>query len=168
MKILKKNILFFITLLVLSKLVAASPQTLCNQDEQVFFSCNVNKKIVSICTAQNPATIPYMEYRFGTEKKIEMTYRGDSLHPKFNRVAVTYASNTATILWFRNDDIDYLLNFPMKGGPSLEVKNAGKTIVEMACKNGWEAVIGEPDRPSPFISEKPDADYSEAKKYWRH
>lgn len=137
MKISRNNILFFITLLLLRKIVAASSQTLCNQDEKVFFSCNVNRKIVSICITPKRAPTPYMEYRFGTEKKIEMTYRGDSLHPKFKRVAVTYASNTATILWFRNDDIDYLLNFPMNGGPSLEVKKAGKTIAKMACKNGW-------------------------------
>lgn len=153
---------------MLTKIANAEYKTLCLHDEQIFFSCDVGKKIVSICTTPLNTAAPYMEYRFGSEKNIEMHYRADALHPKFNRVEVNYASNTATILWFRNADTDYLLNFPMKGGPSLEVKKAGETIAEMSCKNGWAATIGEPEQRSPFISEKPNTDYSEVKKYWEH
>jgi hypothetical protein len=149
------------------KLASASSPTLCHEDEEVFFSCDIKEKVLSICTSTPNVQSPYMEYRFGTEKKLEMKVRADATHPKFSRLAVNYASDTATILWFRNADIDYLLNMPAKAGPSLELKKDGKTIGEMSCKNGWKAVVGQPDQPSPFISEKPDANYSDAQKYWQ-
>lgn len=166
-KIMRTKILFFLTSAISMEVASASPPTLCHRDEEVFFSCSVNKKIVSVCATPENAQSGYMEYRFGTTQKIEMSYRGDATHPRFNRLAVNYASNTATIMWFRNADTDYLLNFPTKGRPSLEIKKEGKTIAEMTCKNGWKEIVGHPEYPSLFISEKPDADYSEAQKYWQ-
>ena len=157
-----------VTWLMWTGVAEAAPQTLCRSNEQVFFSCSLGKKIVSVCMTPDHAKVPYMEYRFGTARKIEMKYRSDAQQPKFSRVAVNYASDTATILWFTNADTDYLLNFPTKGGPDLEVKQHGKTISQMACQGGWAAAVGEHDQPLPFISEKPDADYAEAQKYWQH
>lgn len=145
----------------------AAPQTLCRPQEQVFFSCNLGKKIVSLCMTPDNAPSPYMEYRFGTAKNIELTYRSDAREPKFSRVAVNYASNSENILWFNNAGTDYLLHLPMKAGPGLEVRQQGKTISDMACKGGWAATVGEHDQPLPLISEKPDIDSSEVQHYWQ-
>ncbi|QJD93581.1 hypothetical protein HH213_27965 [Duganella dendranthematis] len=162
---MKTSLLMMLT--IWAGAASAAPQTLCRPQEQVFFSCSLGKKIVSVCMTPDKAAVPYMEYRFGTAKNIELKYRSDARQPKFSRVAVNYASNAETVLWFRNADTDYLLHFPMKGGPGLEVKQQGKTISEMACQGGWAATVGEHDQPLPFISEQPDIDSSEAQHYWQ-
>ena len=108
-----------------------------------------------------------MDYRYGTLKKIELEHRGFSA-PKygFYRTEVLYASNSSKIIWFKNQDTNYLLNLPMRGGPILEVRKDGKTLVEMACKGGWGGTAGDPETSSHFIEEKPGGSMSETQKYW--
>jgi hypothetical protein len=98
-----------------------------------------------------------MEYRFGTKKKIEMTYRAtDDTQSKFKKTEALYASNSSNLIWFHVNQFRYILNLPMRGGPVLEVKNAERTIAEMACKRGWQGTLGEPDAKSDFIIVLPE------------
>lgn len=136
----------FSALLTLSSYCSA--QTLCSLTEQVFFSCPLGKKMASLCT-----TADSMSYRFGTPQKIEMTYSGGAVEQKFSRDETVGASNSAKIISFTNHDVAYLLYSPVRGGPVLEVKNNGKTLALMACKNGWTSTVGDIDRLSPFIKE---------------
>jgi hypothetical protein len=55
---------------------AARAESLCAADEIDFFSCALNRKgkIVSLCGAKDLApNAGYLQYRFGTAQKIEMT-----------------------------------------------------------------------------------------------
>lgn len=146
---------------------ATGTKNLCSPVEEVYFSCEVGKKIVSLCSSKSADTTPYMEYRYGTGKKIELEYRGFAA-PKYSfyRTEVLYASNSSKIIWFKNHDTNYLLNLPMRGGPNLEVKKDGKTLIEMACKGGWGGTVGDPETSSDFIEEKPGGSVSETQKYW--
>lgn len=151
----------------------AKNKTLCQPDEQVFFSCEIGKKpigkIVSFCTSGKQQAAPYMEYRFGRPGNIEMTYRGHAAPDTgFSRVDVLYASNASKIIWFKNQQVNYLLSLPIKGGPVLQVVKDNKTIADMACKDGWDTTIGDGEAPSPFITDKPDASAVEAEKYWKN
>lgn len=125
-----------------------SAQTLCTPNEQVFFSCPLGKKIVSLCT-----TAETMSYRFGTPKKIEMTYSSGATAPKFNRREALGASNSAKIIWFTNNEVKYLLYSPARGGPVLEVEKDEKTLARMECSKGWTHTAGDIDQLSPFIRE---------------
>ena len=135
-------------LLLLLSTTCCSAQTLCAPNEQVFFSCPVGKKVVSLCT-----TAEAMSYRFGTPKKIEMTYSGGAAERKFSRREAIGASNSAKIIWFTNNDIKYSLYSPARGGPMLEVEKDEKTLARMECKKGWTSTVGDIDQLSPFIRE---------------
>lgn len=145
-----------------------SPKSLCKANENVLFSCSLGKKTVSLCTSDNGTAPEYLEYRFGTPAKIELSYKGTATDSplKFKRSEVTYASNAATIVWFKNSETNYLLHFPADGGPLLEVIKDGKTIAELSCKNGWADVVGNPTTPSKAIQEIPSGSVSEMSKNW--
>jgi hypothetical protein len=140
---------------------AAAVKNLCTPDEQVFFSCELPKKIVSLCSAGN-AGAGYMEYRFGQPGDIELRYRGGSgANAAFMRTDVLGASNAADVIWFENRGVHYVLNFPVRGAPSLEVIKSGRTLARMSCKNGWGSSSGDPAARSPFIVDKPTGSYPE-------
>lgn len=80
---MKLKIFLFLTssLLSLPALSQETPKsTLCNaENEIIVFSCSMTNrdknKIVSICaSAKQGETNSYIEYRFGTKKKIELSY----------------------------------------------------------------------------------------------
>ncbi len=51
--------------------------TLCTPSEKVLFSCNLknSKKTASVCAPTNlTSTEGYLQYRFGTQKKLELVY----------------------------------------------------------------------------------------------
>lgn len=54
-----------------------TPKTLCEQNEQVVFSCNMQKsaKLLSICTSKKiDAQNGYVQYRFGLPGKVELEF----------------------------------------------------------------------------------------------
>lgn len=52
---------------------AGASETLCNQQEQVIFSCSLDKKMVSVCASNDlSANSGYLQYRFGQKSKIEL------------------------------------------------------------------------------------------------
>jgi hypothetical protein len=144
----------------------AATKNLCTPGERVFFSCELQKKIVSLCTADKDGS-GYMEYRFGQPGNIELRYRGGPAPtPAFTRSTELGASNAADVIWFENQGVYYVLNFPVRGAPSLEVIKGGRPLALMACKNGWGSSSGDPAARSPFIVDKPAGSYSELQDSW--
>lgn len=94
-----------------------------------------------------------MTYRFGTPKKIEMTFSGSATDRKFSRTEDTGASNSSRIISFTNQNVKYVLYSPMRGGPGLNVEKGTEELAHMECKNGWASTKGDPDQLSPFITE---------------
>jgi hypothetical protein len=54
----------------------------------------------------------------------------------------------------------------MRGGPSLEVSQRGRTINEIYCKGGWGGVHGEPASESKMIIEHGSGDISKISPLW--
>ena len=127
----------------------------CNTREDVFFSCAVGAKRMSICSPKGEAD-DYLEYRFGTPKRIELRFKGTlkDVPRKFSRAEITGASNSGTTLWFLNRGTHYVLNAPVRGGPYLDVINEGKRISRLTCKGQWTGTDGDLDAPSKAITAK--------------
>lgn len=54
---------------------AGAAETLCEQQEQVIFSCSLGKKTVSVCaSADLSASSGYLQYRFGRKTAIELAF----------------------------------------------------------------------------------------------
>ncbi len=127
----------------------------CHSGEDVFFSCEVGAKRMSICSPKG-VTDEYLEYRFGTDKRIELRFKGTlkDVPRKFSRAEITGASNSGTTLWFLNRGTHYVLNAPVRGGPYLDVINGGKRISRLACRGQWTGTEGDLDGPSKAIETK--------------
>ena len=76
-----------------------------------------------MCESTEPGAVQYIEYRYGTSKKIELRFRGSKadVPKKFSRAEIMGASNSGTTIWFKNIDTYYTLNAPVRGGPYLEI-----------------------------------------------
>ena len=64
------------TLLIVVPLFSmAAPGTLCSADEEVIFSCKTKRKMYEICASKDlSATSGYMQYRAGSNGKVEFVY----------------------------------------------------------------------------------------------
>lgn len=157
LKIATTSILaLFLFMLMLPATSRAEKNSLCSSSESTFFSCSFTKKTVSLCEKKGP--VGYLEYRYGTKERIEMTHRAThTTESKFKETTVLYASNSANVIWFSVSHFSYILNFPTRGGPSLEIRNEGLKVAEMSCKKGWEDVEGDPERISDFIIRLPES-----------
>lgn len=140
-------------------------QSLCTAKENVFLSCPVGKKTVSFCEKKNFHS--YLEYRFGSPQKIELAFQANSANKnRFYRAEAEFASNASTLIWFRNAKTNYVMHFPARGGPFLQIIESGKKIAEIACIQQWRNVMGDPEAASPFIVEHASGPYSDLSKQW--
>lgn len=91
---------------VTSLLQAAEP-TLCKAGEISVFSCRLeNAKTMSICASTLPVR-GYVEYRFGTRSKIELTYSAsiDRQDHEFHRGEVVYVGRILNNCWLPRTEI---------------------------------------------------------------
>ena len=153
-----KNTIQVLCLFAINVAVAsaqAHTKSNCHSGEDVFFSCEVGTKRMSICSFKGEAD-KYLEYRFGAPERIELRFRGTlrDIPRKFSRAEITGASNSGTTLWFLNRGTHYVLNAPVRGGPYLDVFSGGKRISTIACKDQWTGTEGDLDAPSQAIATK--------------
>jgi hypothetical protein len=113
--------------------------TLCANDEDVYFSCEVEgaQKIASVCAARNTSPDDgYVQYRYGTRAKVDFRYPSSLLPPR-NRISMIDVSRSAlglgTHLKFKNGDLQYVVSNALVPGEVYVVKN-GKIVFEKVCK----------------------------------
>lgn len=101
----------------------------------------------------------YIEYRFGTPKRVELHYKGTSkdIPRKFFRAEIDGANNSGTAVWFSNKGTYYVFSAPVRGGPFLDVVIRGKRVSRVACVGKWAGVIGDLDTISNAIEVKSQA-----------
>lgn len=148
--------------------VCAEEMVRCESSENSIFSCGFkNSKIVSLCGSSDRAHT-YVEYRFGSKTKIELNFRSsiDSAEHKFHRGEVIYASNSATVIWFKKGNYIYSIFMPARGGPGLEVTKRGDVVTRMECKDGWTNVKGKHETSSPLITDHGSGDLTKFKPLW--
>jgi hypothetical protein len=72
---MKNPIKFFLLFVLASNTASAIDiNTHCGTNEETFFSCQIEKKIVSICAFPKKPPFSSVEYRFGEKNSLEMTY----------------------------------------------------------------------------------------------
>jgi hypothetical protein len=127
--------------------------TNCVNGERIFFSCSSKSKVISYCASPIKSSSPYLEYRFGSPNKIELSYKvfGSDLIKKIHRADVLGASSASTAIWFTNNEISYILNDPVKGTPSLEVIENKQTIAKFNCEMNF---AGDTSMPLKLIEDE--------------
>jgi hypothetical protein len=126
---------------------ARATGSLCEAKELVVSSCQTKAgKFISFCASRNlgPAT-GYMQYRFGTESKVELQYPERQVHPRglFTWDSVPYSRGSAWQLIFANGSFVYVLYSELTGEspPGFgHTKSSGVYVLNRNAKSsdgGW-------------------------------
>lgn len=104
---------FLMLLLLCSNASCETVDTLCKNNEQVIFSCQTGKKIISVCSSK-PVTAHtgYVQYRFGKKDALEFVYPSLLLPPydNFHQLTERYATASGyTHLRFKNASHTYIV-----------------------------------------------------------
>jgi len=122
--------------LLASNLLVASDiksSTHCNASENIIFSCDTGKKIMSICASKNiGAKTGYIQYRFGKigSPEIILPSTPENFRSTVSAYSYTGASYNSGVI-FKNQDISYNID---SRSASLEVTKKGKSIAELTCR----------------------------------
>lgn len=143
--------LIFILIFSTPTLAKEESKYLCRNNEQVVFGCNINKKIVSLCTSLplNKSS-GYIQYRFGTPNKIEMEYPSNLVGTKdlFKHSIAAFSGGAEGRIRFQNKDYEYIIfdsmqrtnfkadepNYPAFDS-GLFIRHNGKTISLLHCND---------------------------------
>lgn len=126
---MKKLVLF----LVLLPTIAYGAGSLCDNDEQVLFSCSVGKagKLVSLCGSRKlEKGVGYLQYRYGTPKNIELTFpsaKSGSLE-KFRYVHYFRFQVDRTFVSFSNGGFEYSVFSNYDGEEEPPVQEEGVMV----------------------------------------
>jgi hypothetical protein len=163
------TIKYFILFIFLFPLASAKSYsaTLCTADEVVLFSCNTKTKnrIISLCgSIKTNGPTSYIQYRFGTQKRLELVYPTDKRPAVklFTTELITSAGGSYdAYVIFTIDEYSYSIysgnyvggsvddiNNDSSGvyGPraGVEVSRQGKFLIDIRCnENGDEGNPGE-------------------------
>ncbi len=114
---------------------------LCKKGEINFSSCSVGKKIASFCVSGNTSVEnAYIQYRFGTPKKVEFVFPADITQSKglfFNSMG-THTDGAEMRLSFRSGDYHYIffnIDSPHGDSGGIHVVKNGALIKELPCTN---------------------------------
>ena len=135
---------------------ALQPNTLCDRNERVIFSCPIKRpaKIVSICASKDlTSERGYLQYRFGLPGKIELEFPKDrtGTQTKFQYSHYFRAQFDLTEISFNINGYEYQVTDDYNG----EEKPA-QTIQGVSV-----TVPGKPKEVSFVCRAKPTADYSD-------
>jgi hypothetical protein len=153
-----RNVLLPILFALITDHAAAANDTLCKKNEDVFFSCSVGKKIISICSPQKKIYPAYLNYKFGLPGKIELNVKTSDgkVLTQFYRSEILGASNAATAIWFKAKKYHYVLTNPIKGDTTLEVLENNHSIYKLVCKSDF---YGDIDAPNNILEKSTQSEY---------
>jgi hypothetical protein len=119
-------------------------QTLCNDDEDIYFSCPLeNRKIVSVCAKDNVApNRGYVQYRYGTKDGPFVFPDGDV--PPASVVKITDVSEGSIRglhLKFSTGPYTYVVSSVPPGG--VYVSKDGKVIFDKGCEASKHKIFSE-------------------------
>lgn len=133
------SLLSVIILLLTNLAVSAHAEeaTLCRDHEEVYFSCSVGKRIISLCACGNISPDKgYVRYRFGTSERVELQFPdvNQSSKDRFFISDISGGNLSFTHVKFKSGGYDYVIFEGILNG--LYVKKDGKNIVRLACDPG--------------------------------
>ena len=132
------------------ELAAGSKKTLCRADEQVYFSCSVGEKLVSLCASTDLSDRSgQLQYRFGKSAQlIDLVYPQQPTHPRnsFMEFHDSFAKGGSEALAFRIGAYSYgvFVTRSVYGynGAGVTVSKAGKRMQLLKCRT--ESLVSEP------------------------
>lgn len=128
------------TLLTLTQLSSAASGSLCQPPEKTYFECTTKKgTIISVCGSKSfSPTEGYLQYRYGTEKKIDLEFPGDrnDSAKKFFYVLYTRPQTSYQNLSFTNAGTKYSVFSHYDGDSSPPVSSAGVLVVPKGSPKG--------------------------------
>lgn len=117
--------------------------TLCNDQEDIYFSCHLTGgKIVSLCASKDTtATTGYVQYRYGLPASLEMVFPKKNIPPKgvFKFVNASEGSVNKDIVKFKNGDYIYIIHQSYISG--LSVIRKDMFIFKQDCTGGSYSFI---------------------------
>lgn len=117
--------------------------TLCESHEDIYFSCPLpSGKIVSVCASNNDKpSSGYVQYRYGTLKKIELVYPQSKVPPegRFYVVNASEGSVNLNIIKFYNGKYTYLVAQAFRS--FLTVLKGEEVVLRKSCERGGYSFI---------------------------
>lgn len=144
--------------------VAAAPArtTLCAPNESVLFSCNIARKIASVCASPDlTGSSGSIFYRFGTPSRIELTYPQGKQHPSsaFDISFDHWAKGHSAELSFTVGDVTYVVteySSSLAGSWSgVAVRRAHRPPVQLSCSDYPNSKLAELEDLHIFPEEDP-------------
>jgi hypothetical protein len=137
---------------------------LCTPYERVFFACEtVNQKLISLCSDPNVSdSMAYLQYRYGTKKKIELRFPKELyqstekfFYAHYSRAQTDYQTlsyKIGEVYYSVFDDFDGTSKSAVTAGVSVK-KGPGTKEISIACKTPPYSQLSE---LSDFVSCDPD------------
>lgn len=123
--------------LLAPKFLHAEELTMCQPHEEVYFSCPVKNKTVSVCASGNISpNNGYVQYRIGRPDKVELEYPKLPYPPASNFTISDIAGGNLNLihLKFKSGLFNYIIYSGDVSG--VYVKKNGKTIANLTCNDG--------------------------------
>lgn len=112
-------------------------KTLCASFEEIYFSCPVKDRIISVCASGNVSPENgYVQYRIGRPGHVELQYPSAPVVPK-NKFTISdiFGGNlNIAHLKFRSGKYDYVIYQGNVSG--VYVKKNGQRVVNLTCDAG--------------------------------
>jgi hypothetical protein len=133
----------------LSASAYAAP-TLCLADEAKVFNCTAGKKVISVCSTKDlAADRGYLQYRFGSPGKVELTIPADrSVLPTNSALSGTlvFSGGGGDYLRFQAGDYQYVVYTAIGKGwgekDGVAIEKDGKRRAHVSCTNEPESQLG--------------------------
>jgi hypothetical protein len=139
---------FIVAIVFVLSNAASATDSLCRENETVYFSCAAGKKLISLCgSKQLNESEGYLTYRFGTERHLELEFPTNISHPKglFSVQYLLLAHDERIDISFKIGD--YLYNIydefiggqgdpndtKPRGGAGIAVSKESKAIADIQC-----------------------------------
>jgi hypothetical protein len=129
---------------------AYAAPSLCLADEAKIFSCAAGKKIISVCSSKDlAADRGYLQYRFGSSGKVELTIPADrSVLPRNSALSGTlvFSGGGGDYLRFQAGEYQYVVYTAIGKGwgekDGVAIEKDGKRRAHVSCTDEPESQLG--------------------------
>jgi hypothetical protein len=139
---MKRRVILFTTIVIAAHVQAGDLQkSLCQTKEKVIFSCGTGKKLISVCSSENLSpTAGYVQYRFGTKEKLELSFPEPQAHPSSFSTGGTlmYSGGGGAYMRFNKGAYSYVVYSGMGKGwdkQGVVIEKNGKLLSNILCKD---------------------------------
>ena len=140
------------SLVTLISLPVGAAESLCQEQEQIIFSCSLDKKMVSVCASTDfSSSSGYLQYRFGQKNALELAFPAltESVrsHPHIQARTLLFAGGGGGYLRFITGNYNYIVYTAIGKGwgakDGVAVEKNHRLVVNMECQDIPVSKLGE-------------------------